>query len=63
MSMLSFPLLHVIALVTGGLLILVIKKKYEKLYKTEAFLIFILYALLIALYSEPVITLIKNSID
>ncbi|MBM4271627.1 MAG: hypothetical protein FJ139_05640 [Deltaproteobacteria bacterium] len=61
--MLAFPFLHVIALMTGGFLILVIKKKYQKLYKTEALLIFILYALLIALYTEPVITLIKNSID
>jgi hypothetical protein len=49
-------------MVIGGLTILSLKQKYEKLYVSEAAGSFALYAVLIALFTSPVADAIKNMI-
>ena len=57
-----FPYFHLGALLSGGLTILSLKQKYEKLYVSEAAGSFALYAVLIALFTSPVADAIKNMI-
>ncbi len=63
MDLERFPLVNMIALVAGGLLLLFIKQKYRKIRTGEAVLIFVLYALLMVLFTEPVVNLIKRLVD
>jgi len=58
----NFPYFHLGAMVIGGLTILSLKQKYEKLYVSEAAGSFALYAVLIALFTSPVADAIKNMI-
>jgi hypothetical protein len=58
----NFPYFHLGALVIGGLTILSLKQKYEKLYLSEAAGSFALYAVMIALFTSPVSDAIKNLI-
>jgi len=58
----NFPYFHLGALVIGGLTILSLKQKYEKLYLSEAAGAFALYAVMIALFTSPVSDAIKNLI-
>jgi hypothetical protein len=48
--------------VIGGLTILSLKQKYEKIYLSEAAGSFALYAMMIALFTSPVADVIKNMI-
>jgi len=48
--------------VIGGLTILSLKQKYEKIYLSEAAGSFALYAMMIALFTSPVADVIKNII-
>jgi len=48
--------------VIGGLTILSLKQKYEKIYLSEAAGSFALYAVMIALFTSPVSEAIKNLI-
>jgi Ca2+/Na+ antiporter len=56
----GFPLPHVIALLVGGLLIWLIKKRYRKMRTGEVILIFVLYAVMVVLFTEPIVNLIRN---
>jgi len=58
----NFPYFHLGALVIGGLTILSLKQKYEKLYLSEAAGSFALYTVMIALFTSPVSDAIKNLI-
>ena len=58
----NFPYFHLGALVIGGLTILSLKQKYEKLYISEAAGSFALYTVMIALFTSPVSDAIKNLI-
>jgi hypothetical protein len=58
----NFPYFHLGCLVIGGMMIVSLKKKYEKMYTTEAVGAFALYAVLMALFTNPVIGLIKNMV-
>ncbi|HET6490015.1 MAG TPA: hypothetical protein VFG28_09645 [Syntrophales bacterium] len=58
----NFPYFHLGALVIGGLTILSLKQKYEKLYLSEAAGSFALYTIMIALFTSPVSDAIKNLI-
>ncbi|MFB3925789.1 MAG: hypothetical protein ACE14T_07010 [Syntrophales bacterium] len=58
----NFPYFHLGALVIGGLIIVSLKNKYQKLYMSEAMGAFALYTVLIALFTAPVVNLIKGLI-
>jgi len=56
----NFPYFHLGALIIGGLNILSLKKKYQKIYITETMGAFALYTVLIALFTTPVVDAIKT---
>lgn len=56
----NFPYFQLGCVIMGGLLIVSLKHKYEKLYLSEAISSFALYTVLIALFTSPVIGAIKN---
>ncbi len=47
----------------GGLIIISLKSKYEKMYTSETVAAFALYTVLIALFTNPVIDAIKNMVS
>ena len=56
----NFPYFQLGALIVGGLIIISLKHKYEKMYASETVGAFALYTVLIALFTNPVIEGIKN---
>jgi len=58
----NFPYFHLGALIVGGMTILSLKQKYEKLYLSEAMGSFAMYAVLVALFTSPVAQVVKNLI-
>jgi FtsH-binding integral membrane protein len=58
----NFPYFHLGALIVGGLTIISLKQKYQKLYLSEAAGSFAMYALLVALFTSPVTEAIRNLI-
>jgi hypothetical protein len=56
----NFPYFHVGVVVIGGLCILSLKQRYEKIYMSEAVGSFAMYALLVALFTNPVAEIVKN---
>ncbi len=56
----NFPYFHLGSLIIGGMLIISLKHKYQGIYMTEAMGSFALYTVLIALFTSPVVDLVKN---
>ena len=56
----NFPSFQLGALIVGGLIIISLKHKYEKMYASETVGAFALYTVLIALFTNPVIEGIKH---
>jgi len=56
----NFPYFQLGALIVGGLIIISLKHKYEKMYASETVGAFALYTVLIALFTNPVIEGIKH---
>lgn len=56
----NFPFIHLIALVVGGVILFVVKRKYQKMRIIELIIIFILYFILVALFTEPVLNLTRK---
>ena len=56
----NFPHFQLGALIVGGLIIISLKHKYEKMYTGETVGAFALYTVLIALFTNPVIEGIKS---
>jgi Kef-type K+ transport system membrane component KefB len=56
-----FP--HLIALVLGGIILWIIKRKYKKMHNRELIIIFILFVILVALFTAPGMDLIKRFIN
>ena len=56
----NFPYFHFGCLVVGGLIITSLKAKYDKMLVSETIGAFALYALLIIMFTNPVIDAIKN---
>ena len=54
---------HLIALVIGVFLILIIKRKYKKMRNRELIIIFILFVILVALFTASGMDLIKRFIS
>ena len=55
----NFPYFQLGCLIVGGLLMVQLKRKYNKMYTTEAVGAFALYTLLMALFTNPIIDLVK----
>jgi FtsH-binding integral membrane protein len=56
----AFPYFQLGCLVIGGLMLVQLKRKYNKMYTTEAVGAFALYTLLMALFTNPVIEMVKT---
>ena len=56
----TFPYFHLGCLVVGGLIIVSLKRKYSKLYLSEAIGSFALYTVLVALFTAPVVEALKT---
>jgi hypothetical protein len=59
----NFPYFQLGSLIVGGLIIISLKNKYEKMYTSETVGIFALYTVLIALFTNPVIDAIKTMVS
>ncbi|MDQ1277340.1 MAG: hypothetical protein QG555_380 [Thermodesulfobacteriota bacterium] len=56
----NFPYFQLGCLIVGGMVIISLKHKYEKMYTGEVAGVFALYTVLIALFTNPVIETIKH---
>lgn len=56
----NFPYFQLGALIVGGLIIISLKARFEKMYASETVGAFALYTVLIALFTSPVIDGIKT---
>jgi Kef-type K+ transport system membrane component KefB len=54
---------HLIALVIGGILLWIIKRKYKKMRNRELIIIFILFVILVALFTDPGMDMVKRFIN
>jgi len=59
----DFPYFQLGALIVGGLIIISLKARYEKMYASETVGAFALYTVLIALFTSPVIEGIKTLVS
>jgi len=56
----DFPYFQLGTLIVGGLIIISLKHKYERMYTNEAVGAFALYTVLVALFTNPVINVLKG---
>jgi hypothetical protein len=56
----NFPYFQLGCLIVGGMLMIQLRKKYAKIYTTEAVGAFALYTMLMALFTNPVIEVVKQ---
>ena len=56
----NFPYFQLGCLIIGGMTVISLKHKYEKIYTSEVAGVFALYTVLISLFTNPVIEGIKN---
>ena len=59
----NFPYFQLGCLIIGGLIVISLKRKYEKMYTTEAVGVFALYTILMALFTNPVIEAVKTIVS
>ncbi|HPR54948.1 MAG TPA: hypothetical protein PLT09_10080 [Deltaproteobacteria bacterium] len=59
----NFPFFHLGCLAIGGLTIISLKYRYPKIYLTEAIGSFAMYAFLVALFTAPVIEMVKGLVS
>jgi hypothetical protein len=59
----NFPYFQLGALIVGGMIIISMKQKFEKMYTNEAVGAFALYTVLIALFTSPVIDAVKTIVS
>ncbi|HPC86823.1 MAG TPA: hypothetical protein P5238_07920 [Smithellaceae bacterium] len=55
-----FPFLHLVVLAAGGILLLVVKRKYPKIRNSELIAVFVLFLILVALFTETGLDWIKR---
>jgi len=55
----NFPYFQLGCLIVGGLILMALKRKYEKMYVAEMVGVFALYTILMALFTNPVIEAVK----
>ena len=56
----NFPYFQLGCLIVGGLILMGLKRKYDKMYVGEMVGVFALYTVLMALFTNPVIDAVKN---
>lgn len=56
----NFPFFHLGCLIMGGLIIVSLKHRYPRIYFTEAVGSFAMYAVLVSLFTAPVIEMVKG---
>ncbi len=59
----NFPYFHLGALIIGGLVIVSLRRRFEGIYMTEAMGAFALYTVLIAIFTAPVVEMIKSLVS
>ena len=59
----NFPYFHLGCLIMGGLTIVSLKYRYPRIYLSEAVGSFALYAVLVALFTAPVIGAVKGLVS
>jgi hypothetical protein len=59
----NFPYFQLGCLIIGGLILVSLKRKYEKLYTAEVVGAFALYTVLIALFTNPVVEVVKTIVS
>ena len=59
----NFPFFQLGCLIVGGLVMVSLKRKYEKMYVSEVVGVFALYTLLMTLFTSPVIEVVKNVVS
>jgi FtsH-binding integral membrane protein len=59
----NFPFFQLGCLIVGGLIMVSLKRKYEKMYVGEVVGVFALYAVLMALFTSPVIEAVKTFVS
>lgn len=55
-----FPYFQFGCLITGGLILVSLKNKYQKMFTGEAIGVFALYTILVSLFTSPVINAVKT---
>ena len=55
----NFPFFQLGCLIVGGLVMVSLKRKYEKMYVSEVVGVFALYTILMTLFTSPVIEAVK----
>ena len=59
----NFPYFQLGCLIIGGLILVSLKRKYERMYTAEVVGAFALYTILMALFTNPVIEAVKNIVS
>ena len=59
----NFPFFQLGCLIVGGLIMVSLKRKYEKMYIGEVVRVFALYTILMALFTNPVIDAVKTIVS
>jgi hypothetical protein len=58
-----FPFLHLMVLVAGGIILLFLKRRYSHLRNIELIIVFILFFILVSIFTEPGLDLVKRLIS
>jgi FtsH-binding integral membrane protein len=59
----NFPFFQLGCLIVGGLVVVSLKRKYDKMYVSEVVGVFALYTILMALFTSPVIEAVKTMVS
>jgi hypothetical protein len=59
----NLSLVHVIVFVAGIILILLIRRKYRKISMAELAVVIALYTVLVILFTEPIVNMIRKFFD
>ena len=59
----TYPIVHLIVLIIGAIVLIIFKKKYKKIRNLELIIIFILLFILVAIFTDTGIDLIKRFIN
>ena len=59
----NFPFFQLGCLIVGGLTLVSLKRKYDKMYVSEVVVVFALYALLMTLFTSPIIEAVKTFVS
>jgi FtsH-binding integral membrane protein len=59
----NFPYFQLGCLIIGGLIMVSLKRKYDKMYVGEVVTIFALYTILMAFFTNPVIETVKTLVS